>query len=311
MTGMRSLPSGLRRHAFTLIELLVVIAIIAILIGLLLPAVQKIREAASRMKCQNNLKQLAVAIHNYHDTNNGLPPGVFAPAATDPTFGTGPWWGWGVAALPYVEQNALYSRLNPNLTTPGAMPGASATNGLETKLSVFVCPSDIDNNPNINFSNYGKSNYVASSDVLPETTRYHITDITDGTSNTFLLGERDSIKGLAAIWPGKSTQTGASSSGEALWSPNKAYVGSRGSACCAGDTISGVDGCTRGLWTSNHPGGVNFAFCDGSVHFIPDSIQTDPTSIGGAAGCVPNKKNFLYQKLYFKNDGFPIGTEDF
>src|SRR5437870_5574195 len=97
------------RHAFTLIELLVVIAVMAVLIGLLLPAVQKVREAASRTQCANNLKQIGLACHGYHDANNGLPPGYRATVADS---STSPGWGWAAYLLPHIEQDNVHRQID-------------------------------------------------------------------------------------------------------------------------------------------------------------------------------------------------------
>src|SRR3984957_20017329 len=103
------------RRGFTLIELLVVIAIIAVLVGLLLPAVQKVREAAARMSCTNNLKQIGLGLHNYHDANNCFPPGYIdgnTNPLLNPDSDVGPSWGWAALLLPYVEQGNLYNQIN-------------------------------------------------------------------------------------------------------------------------------------------------------------------------------------------------------
>src|SRR6056297_1264459 len=131
--------SGRRRAGFTLIELLVVIAIIAILVALLLPAVQQAREAARRSSCKNNLKQLGLALHNYHDTHTTLPPGwisvdgvVHSPH--DGVSGA----GWGTMILPFVEQSNLYDAFNPNISIADPSQNAFRLNILNS----FNCPSD-------------------------------------------------------------------------------------------------------------------------------------------------------------------------
>jgi prepilin-type N-terminal cleavage/methylation domain-containing protein/prepilin-type processing-associated H-X9-DG protein len=129
-----------KRHAFTLIELLVVIAIIAILIGLLLPAVQKVREAASRVQCKNNLKQIGLALHMYHDREGQLPPGYNAsnPTGPDYTQDGGPGWGWASYILPDIEQGTIYKQID--FTKNIGDPANAAVR--QQVINTYLCPSD-------------------------------------------------------------------------------------------------------------------------------------------------------------------------
>ncbi len=270
------------RRGFTLIELLVVIAIIAILIGLLVPAVQKVREAAARIQCQNNLHQIGLAMHSYHDTYKHFPP-AFAKSSN---------FGWEVFLLPFLEQTPLYNRINPN---GGSTLSVNATTTLS--LAVFVCPSDGGGLINTFLSGYGKSNYAASEQVSDGGSKIPIGQITDGTSNTLMIGERDMQTQVGAAWAGRDTNTGVVSSiARPNWPINTPYAG--GTTCCAADT-----GCTRYAWSSQHTGGANFVFCDASVHFLSASIANDPSQ----RNCNrPAMSNYLLQNLYFVNDGNPI-----
>jgi prepilin-type N-terminal cleavage/methylation domain-containing protein/prepilin-type processing-associated H-X9-DG protein len=231
--------SGTRRRGFTLIELLVVIAIIAILIGLLLPAVQKVREAAARMKCQNNLKQIGLALHNYENTNGYFPPGYTDgntnPALT-PDNDSGPGWGWAAYLLPHLEQTNVYNRINFN------QPIGTGVNAQvsQIQLPVFLCPSDSFQQPySVYDSSFGNpiatvasSNYVGcngwvecfngamgnpqpgpgndglggaygpgGAGVFFRNSKTRVANVTDGMSNTVFAGERSSNH-APATWTG-------------------------------------------------------------------------------------------------------------
>jgi prepilin-type N-terminal cleavage/methylation domain-containing protein len=195
--------SNFTRRGFTLIELLVVIAIIAILIGLLLPAVQKVREAANRIKCSNNLKQLGLAAHNYHDTIGHLPPGIGYFPTTNGAFGT-----YLFHLLPYLEQDNLFARSLGNVPFPGGptiayYPGNNDV--YSQKVALFLCPSDPSVGPGtavIQGYTFGLASYAPNAMVNANndlTTTPYTTDpqgkngfqfITNGLSNTILHAEK-------------------------------------------------------------------------------------------------------------------------
>jgi prepilin-type N-terminal cleavage/methylation domain-containing protein/prepilin-type processing-associated H-X9-DG protein len=298
-----------RRTAFTLIELLVVIAIIAILIGLLLPAVQKVREAAARMQCSNNLKQLSLGMHGYHDTYLSLPPGM-SPGTVN--FGNlyCCWGTWEVAILPYIEQqNAfkIYVNYGGNDST-GPRYGASPNTQVTTvRYKVMTCPSDLPNAPIggitshnyvVNFGNTGiyQPATVVSGGVtltfgqapFAPTSGEKLTDITDGTSNTLMLsevmqGQRSDLRGFGWWGPGCGFST--------LAGPNTSIPDETAQNCDAGApnppcVNAASNAAINQSARSRHTNGVNVSFCDGSVRFIPNSIflgtwQVLGTSQGG------------------------------
>jgi prepilin-type N-terminal cleavage/methylation domain-containing protein len=302
------------RKAFTLIELLVVIAIIAILIGLLLPAVQKVREAAARAKCSNNLKQLGLACHNFHDTNGHLPPGVLTVAGGGVPDDS---WAWGTLILPYVEQGNLYNQLNPVLNPPNRAP--QSNNPLtQTPLSVFRCPSDANsNNLNVWYDNYSMSNYVINRAVCGPAdgtvggasgTPFNMTlvGITDGSSNTILIGERDSYRTFAAIWVAKaygaddSTASFEGRPGRGMSIPYRAGGPFPPPANTAVFSYN-----ARLEWSSTHTNVVGFAFCDGSVHFLSQAVDADPSQ-DWAYTPWATMRNFTLQNLYWPTDGHVV-----
>jgi prepilin-type N-terminal cleavage/methylation domain-containing protein/prepilin-type processing-associated H-X9-DG protein len=290
------LPKCKHRTAFTLVELLVVIAILAVLIGLLLPAVQKVREAANRMSCSSSLKQLALATHAYHDSEGRFPCGQFQGP-----YGVGAnsrAWSWLARLLPYVEQSNLYQQ--------GGIPSNTlAQSGVADQgVRLFLCPSDtaLGAGPRTDAGNLagfpvGQGNYKGVSganwgadssqglqriatdwrnqgtngsyDGLAQGDGIfyrsdcfrprRLTDIRDGTTNTFMIGEDVPAKNQWCSWP---------------------YANNAYGTCAIPPNVKRADGTPYdpGDWPntwsfrSRHPGGLNFAYADGSVHFIADSI---------------------------------------
>jgi prepilin-type N-terminal cleavage/methylation domain-containing protein/prepilin-type processing-associated H-X9-DG protein len=266
------------RSAFTLIELLVVIAIIGVLVALLVPAVQKVREAAARVQCANNLKQIGLALHGFHDSNKALPPGYLATAAYP---GTSPGWGWAAFILPYLEQTALYRQLN--LAQP-----LSSQPAVQAVVPIYLCPSDVVLAAAFNVTDAGltticqaaPSSYAATvgqdaSDVADPTgdgvfyrnSRTKFTDIVDGTSQTVMVGDRAWAQ-VQGIWAGAPDGGVARPGVSNLWKSASAPA-----PCLTlvhNNWINILNDSDGGLddFSSMHPGGANLVFADGSVHFI-------------------------------------------
>ena len=280
---MRSTTPG--RSAFTLIELLVVISIIAILIGMLLPAVQKVREAASLTSCRNNLKQIGLAMHNYHDVKGRFPAGYSDPTPW-PQLDNGPGWGWGAFLLPYLEQDNLFRQINFNLD----VGDPANANVCKTSLKSFSCPSD-NLLPTFTVTDGGSNSwtlaqgsYVAcnGNDGVDDFTTpphtgsflrakqgFRIADISDGLSNTLFVGDR-TIRLSYSTWIGGPT--GALN--PFLLDPGNFGAEVTLLMCHAGPTGPNSPGVFDADSTSSpHRVGVPFVFGDGSVHFLRNSIS--------------------------------------
>ncbi|MBX3400814.1 MAG: DUF1559 domain-containing protein [Gemmataceae bacterium] len=282
-----------RRAGFTLIELLVVIAIIAILIGLLLPAVQKVREAAARMKCQNNLKQIGLALHNYEGAIGKLPPlyPYTAPNSTVENYR----YTWSVLAQlnPYLEQTNIYNAMDltqPIYTGSPALVTAANQFAVVQKVPIFLCPSDLGNPVSSAYgvTDMGPTNYVANhgsgtsgggygspvnSDGIFTTKRgFALLDIKDGTSNTAAFSE--SLLGQGA--EGSSTQP----TDERFSYKYTGFSGTLPSdSNCAGAPFSWNGYNRRGfMWASGEARCVSYNHYYGPNSKSFDCIANDPTA---------------------------------
>jgi prepilin-type N-terminal cleavage/methylation domain-containing protein/prepilin-type processing-associated H-X9-DG protein len=337
------------RQGFTLVELLVVIAIIGILIALLLPAVQAAREAARRMQCTNNLKQLALGTHNFADTYGEIVPGIKRADGTQQAGWAEAQWGWGALLLPYIEQQAMYDQLNLGDLDNSANWLFNAINDpvivslVQTPISAYICPSSpmpelnegcTENGANMRVLRNNSTTVLAASSsyvgncghrshprwdrryatgtILPGGRSYNkshakikFSSVSDGLSNTIFFGER--------AWELKANDGTLVVAGAAVWAGTRKASDDTGGWINSGlgNTMSAarfkineasgqsVDHCRRSF-SSAHPGGANFAFGDGSVHFLSETIEHTTktyTAIGGES---------TFDWLLHRKDGVPV-----
>ena len=308
------------KYGFTLIELLVVIAIIAVLIALLLPAVQQAREAARRSQCKNNLKQLGLALHNYHDSVNGFPVGIQNGVTAA---------NWRVMILPYIDQAPLYNKLNFNVSAGASFAGNGYGNNTilaSLMVPVYKCPSStlssnapVTNNTSLgqthdyegimganpdpagrsvgSSSNYG--GFYTNNGLLLVNQLTRIRDCTDGTSNTIIVGEQSGVIANQDIrnnyyggWSGVTfggPVTASNPNGADSWSSGSTSI----QYAINSQTLAG--GCDN-LWDPNtvlnsyHTGGIHVLLADGSVRFVSQNVDF-----------------LLLRELACRDDGLVIG----
>jgi type II secretory pathway pseudopilin PulG len=273
---MPNLPST--RRGLTLVEVLVVLLTVMVVVGLLLPCIMHARESARRSQCQSHLKQIGLALLNYHDAHNTLPPGFVAEHG----------WGWGTIVLPYIDSSPLYSQLNVDGPMELHGPANAVRRDLvRTESGVAVCPSDspasttehektsVETNSPGNRTAIALSNYVgvvgdgdaACPDGEGNGTMWHNSSVTlrsiiDGTANTFLAGERDSAVRLGSNWAGTSY--------DAL-DPSRCKDRHFVVDYC--DETRPLNGPNPHSFGSRHRGGAFFLMADGAVRFVSQEID--------------------------------------
>ena len=325
-----------RMPGFTLVELLVVIAIIGILVGLLLPAVQAAREAARRMQCSNNLKQLGLALHNYHDAHRKFPPGIVqqqadlqfvAGATATNTNNNTESWACGAFLLPYIEQGNLYN--SAGIGSGGKLESVLTTYAI-TPIQTYRCPSDTappvrlpSTGVSVRYGQWGTSNYKANCGAgncgISGSTglfwranapgeggtpsNLGIGQITDGTSNTIALGE---IAWIRTMSNGTMLIHGA-----ATWAG--CLQGQQGN--CVDDVLASgrtpinyqADNNRDRLaesFSSLHVGGAHFVLCDGSVHFVSQNIEYITNDLNNSSPV-----DSAYERLLARADGQVVSVQ--
>jgi prepilin-type N-terminal cleavage/methylation domain-containing protein len=327
---------------FTLVELLVVIAIIGILVGLLLPAVQAAREAARRMQCSNNLKQLALALHNYHDVYKAFGYGHYYKenVPRPSSSGGGRAYGWQTGILPFIEQGNLYNlfdQRHPVADLTLSINKLGTSNGLlcQTTQATFSCPSDtkpdnanessIQNSATASYqgngsayNGWGGNNEARRNGVFQRNTRlqnYGFGNMVDGTSNTIVIAETK--------WDMTNNRNNRSRIYGAM---DKAGGDWGGSGAQGASNALMVQGEWVMNWTqpegnpqphrmasSNHIGGAQFAFGDGSVHFLSENIDHSASTWNSAQPYYDSQTLLpfgTYQRFWACNDGLVITGVD-
>lgn len=287
-----------RRNGFTLIELLVVIAVIAVIIGLLLPAVQSVRHAAARTDCQNRMKQLSLALHHHHDAHHTLPVGHRSLLTRD----LRPYTGWTMDLLPYIEQENLAAEVIPAFRI-SPLPFLNPPHAHRaTVVRAYTCPTDPRvNSPQVSlrtqsrvaftsFLGVSGRDYRSKDGVFLQDQRFGLNAVTDGTSSTLMIGERPPSADYQFGWWYAGAGQQLSGSADLILGVREQNLQPivSGSTCGVGAypfrASRFSDQCGMFHFWSPHPGGANFAFCDGSVHFLRYSANDLLPALASRAG---------------------------